>query len=349
MGSLFSYSGLTTKIKAMKRNLLTDSQYREMAALDSVAGSVEYLKKQPSYQHILTQTDAGQMHRSDIEELLLQAEYRDFSKLYRFANLSQRKFLDLYFMHYEISILKRCLRNLMGGQPMTLKLYHFQAFFERHSQLDVIKLTAAKNLSEFTANLSGTPYYALLMQLNLQENLTVFDYEMQLDFLYFKTMWRMKNKQLKGKEQQMITQCFGSRLDMLNIQWIYRCLRYYSMTPEEIMALLIPVFWHLKPEQMKKLASCTSLEEFFSLLKTTRYGTLNLANLEEQPNPEKLSLQVLARIHHLTALHEPYSVASLNSYLYFKELEIHRIITIIESIRYGLGQQQILNRLENVM
>lgn len=87
----------------------------------------------------------------------------------------------------------------------------------------------------------------------------------------------------------------------------------------------------------------------FSLLKTTRYGTLNLANLEEQPNPEKLSLQVLARIHHLTALHEPYSVASLNSYLYFKELEIHRIITIIESIRYGLGQQQILNRLENVM
>ena len=52
MGSLFSYSGLTTKIKAMKQNLLKDSQYREMAALDSVAGSVEYLKKQPSYQYI---------------------------------------------------------------------------------------------------------------------------------------------------------------------------------------------------------------------------------------------------------------------------------------------------------
>ena len=95
MGSLFSYSGLTTKIKAMKQNLLKDSQYREMAALDSVAGSVEYLKKQPSYQYIFTQAETGQMHRSDIEELLLQAEYRDFSKLYRFSNLSQRKFLDL--------------------------------------------------------------------------------------------------------------------------------------------------------------------------------------------------------------------------------------------------------------
>lgn len=349
MGSLSSYSGLTTKIKAMKRNLLSEKEYREMAALDSVASSVEFLKKQPSYQHIFAQAEAGLLHRSDIEELLLQAEYRDFSKLYRFSNLSQRAFLDLYFMHYEISILKRCLRSIMGGQPMALKLYHFQEFFERHSMLDVIKLTASKSLSEFTANLAGTPYYALLVQLNMQESLTIFDYEMQLDFLYFKTMWKMKNKLLKGKEQQMITQCFGSRLDTLNIQWIYRCLRYYSMTPEEITALLIPVSWHLKPDQTKKLASCASLEEFFSLLKNTRYGAQKFADVEEQPNPEKLSRQVLERIHHLTAMHEPYSVASLNSYLYFKELEIHRIITIIESIRYGLGQQQILDRLENVM
>lgn len=349
MGSLFTYSGLTTKIKAMKRNLLQPGQYREMAALDSVASSVEYLKKQPSYQQIFTQTEVGQLHRSDIEELLLQAKYNDFSKLYRFADLSQRKFLDLYFMHYEISILKRCLRSIIGGQPLTLKLYHFQEFFEKHSPIDVIKLTTAKNLAEFTANLAGTPYYSLLMQLNSQEDLTIFDYEMHLDFLYFQTLWRTKNKQLKHKEQQMITQCFGSRLDMLNIQWIYRCIRYYSMTPEEITALLIPVSYRLKPEQTAKLVSCASPEEFFTVLKTTYYGTLKLADFEEQPNPEKLSRQVVERIHHLTALREPYSAASLNSYLYFKELEIHRIITIIESIRYGLGQQQILNRLENVM
>ena len=36
MGSLLSYSGLTTKIRAMQSRLLTDDQYRELAELKSV-------------------------------------------------------------------------------------------------------------------------------------------------------------------------------------------------------------------------------------------------------------------------------------------------------------------------
>lgn len=42
------------------------------------------------------------------------------------------------------------------------------------------------------------------------------------------------------------------------------------------------------------------------------------------------------RIYLLTSRREPYSIAILNSYLYFKEREIERIITTLESIRYGV-------------
>ena len=38
MGSLLSYSGLTTKIRAMQSRLLTDDQYRELAELKSDPG-----------------------------------------------------------------------------------------------------------------------------------------------------------------------------------------------------------------------------------------------------------------------------------------------------------------------
>ena len=47
MGSLLSYSGLTTKIRAMQSRLLTDDQYRELAELKSVPQAVTYLKQQP--------------------------------------------------------------------------------------------------------------------------------------------------------------------------------------------------------------------------------------------------------------------------------------------------------------
>lgn len=349
MGNLFTYSGLATKVKAMKRNLLKPSQYQELASMDSVNSAVEYLKKQPVYRDIFTGADTGNLHRAAIEEFLLQAEYHDFSKLYRFSNLSQRKFLDMYFMHYEITILKRCLRSIMGKQPLDIRLLRFQEFFEHHSRLNLMKLSSSRTLSEFAENLTYTPYGPVFRKLSRQEHMTLFDCEMSLDFLYFRTMWKIKDKWTSKNEQTVLTECFGSRLDMLNLQWIYRCIRYYSMSEEEISSLLIPISYRLKPEQAKALSGTVSAEEFFSVLETTYYGNLKLADFHQQPSPEKLSRQVLERIHQLTVLRDPYSIASVNSYLYFKELEIHQIITVIESIRYEFNPNQIISRLENVM
>ena len=342
MGSLLAYSGMTTKVKAMKSHLIQDSQYREMAALDSVTSSVDYLKKLPSYASVFSGTEAGELHRAKIEELLLQSKYQDFSKLYRFSNLSQRKFLDIYFMHYEIAALKRCLRSVIGHKPLELNLSLFQEFFERHSKLNLTRISASGNLTEFTANLAGSPYYDIMVHLNQQEHMTLFDYEMNLDLIYFKTMWKVKGRNLKKDEREALAQCFGDRLDMLNIQWIYRCLKYYRMTPSEICALLIPIQYRLKAEQIRAMASAGSLDEFFGILSTTYYGGLGLADLNAQPNPEKLTEQVLNRIHLLTMRRDPYSIATVNSYLYFKEQEICRIIHIIESVRYGLDSHQIL-------
>lgn len=39
----------------------------------------------------------------------------------------------------------------------------------------------------------------------------------------------------------------------------------------------------------------------------------------------------------------PYSIAILDSYLYFKELEKQRLITTIEGIRYGLAPGEIIS------
>ena len=233
MGNLLTYGGLTTKIKAMKSRLIQDEQFREMAGLDSVTSAVDFLKGLPSYSHILKGAESGELHRGQIEQLLLQAMYYDFSKLYRFSNLSQRKFMDLYFMHFEITILKRCLRSIIGHQPLEVDLSQFADFFSRHSKVDLIRLSASRNLTEFTANLTGSPYYPMLVHLNNQEHMTLFDYEMNLDLIYFKTMWKVKDKHLKKSEREAISQCFGEKLDMLNIQWIYRSLKYYHMEPAQ--------------------------------------------------------------------------------------------------------------------
>ena len=47
MGSLLSYSGLSTKVRAMQSKLIKEAQYQEIAQMHSFTAIVSYLKKQP--------------------------------------------------------------------------------------------------------------------------------------------------------------------------------------------------------------------------------------------------------------------------------------------------------------
>ena len=66
-------------------------------------------------------------------------------------------------------------------------------------------------------------------------------------------------------------------------------------------------------------------------------GRLDLGNLEKGQSLEEPCREVIDRIYELTSRKEPYSASVLNSYLYFKEREIEKIITTIERIRYGVA------------
>ncbi|HJC48100.1 MAG TPA: V-type ATPase subunit [Candidatus Lachnoclostridium pullistercoris] len=342
MGNLLTYSGLTTKVRAMESRFLSDQQLEELASLSSVGEALDFLRSQPAYGEVLSGADST-IHRSDLEKLLLLSRYRDFEKLYRFSGPEPRKFLNLYFSNFEISLLKRCLRGIAQPENGFVGLSAFQEFFSRHSRLNVEQLAAASSVPELTAALKGTSYYALFSRLEEGENVSLFDYEMQLDLLHFKREWKIKDKFTSKDEQKTLTQCFGSQLDMLNIQWIYRSKKYYHLEPADIYTLLIPVSYRLKQGEITRLAETGSLDEFFSVLAGTYYGSQARADLRTSPDLEALYEQVMNRVYSMTARKHPYSAAILNSYFYFKNLEIHRLITAIECIRYGIEPGEILS------
>lgn len=156
MGSLLSYSGLTTKIRAMQSRLLTDDQYRELAELKNVPQAVTYLKQQPAYEAILDSLSEEALHRGKIEQLLVNSIYRDFTKIYQFSNMEQRKFLNLYFGRYEVSIMKECLNKIFDHRDVNLDLSLFKPFFDKHSQLDINLLTASRSMKNLSV-ICGEP------------------------------------------------------------------------------------------------------------------------------------------------------------------------------------------------
>ena len=342
---LLAYSGITTKVRAMESRLLKPEQFRELAEQEDVRSAADYLKEQPAYAEVFDGLDDTKLHRGYIEQILTQSEYRDFTRLYRFPSMKQRKFLDLYFKHYEVEVIKKLLRHMLGGREGQTDLSMFQGFFEKHSELDLETLCRAKNFSEFTEALEGTVYGKLLSQMQEKGQTGLFDCELKLDLFYFQLLWKLRNKLLTKTERKILDDCFGSRLDLLNIQWICRARSFYRLSQAEIYALLIPVHYRLRADKVKLLVEAEDDAKFFAVLRETPYGKQEELQTGQMPDIQLLSNQMLNRIYGRTGHRYPHSPAVLDSYLYRKELEMRKIVTALEGIRYGLPASEIMGLL----
>lgn len=342
---LLAYSGITTKVRAMESRLLKPEQFRELAEQEDVRSAADYLKEQPAYAEVFDGLDDTKLHRGYIEQILTQSEYQDFTRLYRFSSMKQRKFLDLYFKHYEVEVIKKLLRHMLGGREGQTDLSMFQGFFEKHSELDLETLCRAKNFSEFTEALEGTVYGKLLSQMQEKGQTGLFDCELKLDLFYFQLLWKLRNKLLSKTERKILDDCFGSRLDLLNIQWICRARSFYRLSQAEIYALLIPVHYRLRADKVKLLVEAEDDAKFFAVLRETPYGKQEELQTGQMPDIQLLSNQMLNRIYGRTGHRYPHSPAVLDSYLHRKELEMRKIVTALEGIRYGLPASEIMGLL----
>ena len=84
MGKLLSYSGISTKIRAMQSKLITEDQIQEMLQFTSTSHAAAWLKRTPEYSKTWASLDENSLHRGQIEKLLKASIFNDFSKIYQF-------------------------------------------------------------------------------------------------------------------------------------------------------------------------------------------------------------------------------------------------------------------------
>ena len=321
----------------MQAKLLTDEDFQNITAFHTVTEVAAYLKEHPGYRNVLADMDENRLHRGEIEKLLVQSLYSDYTRLYRFSGMDQKKFLELYLKRYEMNLINYCLRIVFNHYQKPFDLDHKKIFFDKYSDLSIDKLITSGNISELVENLKGTEYYAPLKRLENAENPTLFDYDLALNLYYFTTMWKKRKKILKHKELEIFTRDAGAKIDLLNLQWICRAKKYYHLPEGEIYAMIIPISLHLKKTEIRAMAQAEDVDQVYALIRNSWYGRLDLGNLEKGQSLEEPCREVIDRIYELTSRKEPYSASVLNSYLYFKEREIEKIITTIERIRYGVA------------
>lgn len=166
MGGVLSYSGLSTKIRAMQSRLTTMEQFEEILQLSDVTQVAAYLKRMPEYSSRWDALDENTLHRGQIEKLLKKSIFQNFSRIYHFANPEQRKFLDLYSKRYEIRVLKEVMTNIFDHRdtdPVDVSPY--REFFRLHSNIDVDRITTCSTMEELISCLKGNEFYIPLSKI----------------------------------------------------------------------------------------------------------------------------------------------------------------------------------------
>lgn len=333
MDTSLSYSGINTKVKAMSARLISKSDYDKIANTETVVDFISYLKKHPGYSELFQKYDEREIHRGEAERVFINGLYLEYTKIYRFANDYQRGDLELIFFRYEINVLKACIR-LIHNNENAYDLSVFHPFFSKHSQIDVTKLSSSHSMDEYIQNLKGTEYYSMLAKLNNKNGLSSFDYEMTLDVYYFTKSWKLKNTILSGNNNKAFTQRMGTEIDLLNIMWIYRSKKMYDMNAADIFTYLIPVNYKLTVSQLSKLVAAVTIDEFINLLNGTHYKFF--INALKNGTMEYEYVRIINKIYLLNITRYPASMTTVNYYLFRKDMEIVRLTSALECVRYGL-------------
>ena len=340
MGNLLAYSGVVTKVRGLKSKLLHPDEFEEIAELKSIADVVTYLKTKPGYEKEFEALDETRLHRGDVEKMLLKSLYNDYSGLYAFSGIAQKKFLKLYLKRYEVRLINYCLRIVFNQYPQPFDLLSKKVFFEKYSKIPMDKVIAATNVSELIDALKGTDYYEPMNRLRENHVNSLYEFDRTLNLYFYTYIWREKRKILKGKELKGFTNNLGIEIDLLNLEWMYRAKKYYEMAPADIYRILIPIHYKIHNETFKNLVEAPTLEEFIKIFKETIYG--RQLEGKETYTMEQLSEAYMMDVYKKERRDNPYSIATLNTYLHLKELEIEKLTGALECIRYGMTPQEIL-------
>lgn len=346
MGNLLAYSGIVAKVRAMQAKLLTEEDFQNIANMHTVIEIAEYLKEKPAYSEHLKDMEDGKLHRGDIEKILIQSLYSDYIRLYRFSGMEQKKFLELYLKRYEVNLINYCLRIVFNHYKKPFDLNYKKPFFDKYSGLSIDKLITSGNVNELVENLKETEYYEALKKLENTESATLFDYDLALNLYYFTTMWKKRKKILKRKELEIFTRDAGTKIDLLNLQWIYRAKKYYNMLPPDIYPLLVPVHYRIHLDELKELVETPSLDEFMKAVEKTKYARHGLD--DSNRTIEKMYKDCLYRLYLADKRSNPYSIATVNTYLFMKEEELEKLTTVLECVRYGLPARETLEYIGGV-
>ncbi|GHV40828.1 hypothetical protein FACS189490_06640 [Clostridia bacterium] len=330
---------LNAKIMAIRGRLLTREDYARLAACRTVREIVYKMADNPVYAKYFSGLDVEKARRGAIERRLLFALSEEFERIYTFIGDHRiRGYMDAFFLRDEIEVLKLILNTIYDRRDIEYTVPELTSLLGKKIKTDVGKLIKSASIEEFLENLKDTDFYPVLAKKYRNETPTLFELEFELDLYYFLHLDSLTKKYLDGENKKAMLYINGSEVDLKNIMWTYRLKKYYDIDATAVYAFLIPLNYRLKKNALTKMAECKTLEELDAEIDASPYGR----NFADKARVERGYYDARIRMFSLAQQLYPGTMAGVAAHIFFRELEIKNITSLIEGVRYGLKPEEVM-------
>lgn len=335
------YGALSSKVHALYGKRLRLADFEHMASLRTEAELSEYLRSHPAWSACAARL-AGGVYIGRVElELALWDQFRtDYRKLLHFIPRADKALFSFPILLQEQRAILSTLRRLKAGHPLSPLPRSIL-----HSTLDLQALASCTDFDGLTAAARDTIYAPALHRLRPAQAGTLPDYtgaETLLRSTYFSHMYHIIHKCYRGETKAVLLRAYGEQIDWFNLIHILR-LKTYFPGQSDYLPVLFPFNYRLRPEMIRALCAAPDLSSARELLQDTPYAAgLSSGGVEELEDAFRRAFYTFNR-RQLT--HGTPSIYTAMAYLNLKDLELHALVSLIESVKYGVPYDTSLARL----
>jgi V/A-type H+-transporting ATPase subunit C len=358
----------SAKARARRASLLKNEDFRLLADQTTVGGIAAQMG-QTAYAAVLKGFPLETVRRGDLEFLLWVSILGEGVAFLHYADLRDRNLLNLWLESFDAELLKNRLRSgregAKNGEGLSAdRMIELVSDFKL-TLADQEKLFASDSLRDTLAAVKKPALRAALLQAlpSAREDIAagensqkmVFLMGMTLDRAYFDSLYGAVAG-LGGDEGRLLRLLVGTRVDLMNLYWIYRARRFFGLSPEESLTLVMKSRYRADFELLTK-AAFAEPRALAAVLEGTPYAQVFCAedapakDPEAERGDENAALREIGLEHrvygYLLAATERVFLAgsagfqNVAAYLTLKELEVRDIIAVVEAVRYGLSKDMI--------
>lgn len=339
MNPFASYQAIYAKLHAKKGEGIGDEDWQRLIQLEEVQQIINFLKHKPAYKmQFMKYETQDELHRYDLEVILDRYIVSEIEDILHYFSGSYKAFMRVFLMEYEIEDLMIIIRTISQNDTLTgieNRLIHS----ERWCYANFNKLLQCKDVSTVVETLRKTPYYAALRTLSPEDNgKREFHMEMKLYELFYSTLIA-RAKKLKAKDRKIAEEMIGFKIDQINAQWIYRGLKYYGISPEEILIYSLKGGQKLSYNRLKTL--CYMKDSSTLKKQIEKYLKQDLFKEEDTFIECTMNRYLNTFVNKKDRNNE--TVAASLAYILRLSIEVNDLTTLTECIRYKISKEE-LNR-----